>query len=558
MLSVKNISKTYGSSVILSDVSFALGKGDKAALVGSNGVGKTTLLRLIAGLEEPESGEIERQQGIEIGYLAQDTSVMGDETIIDYLKNVSGIAELDRKLDLLANQLNDPEKAHEYGETQERYDHMDGYSFTHRAQVILTGFGFSHSDISRSVSELSSGQKIKVALTGILLKGVDLLLLDEPTNNLDLPSLIWLEDYLRLSSATAIIISHDRRFLDRVAKKIMEIDRNTRKVSLTGGTYSDYIEMSLKRVARALQLYQEQQEEIARLSEEARQKKADADRGSRWQGTDNDKFVRGFKRDRAGKSGKRAKAIEKRVEQMDKLERPIEHDPLEIPLEAPENPGTLHITVSEVEAGYPSGFHIGPVNFEVAYGNRVGIMGLNGSGKSTLLKTITGTLAPLKGAVEIGSGVNLGNMMQEHEILPRELNPVEFLQQKGGLSMQDSYATLARFGFEDSQFRRYIRDLSPGGRARLILAFFSATNVNTLVLDEPTNHLDLEAVKALEEAIASYSGTIILVSHDRYFLEKANLDTVYQISEDQFSRIANYEEYILSVEKRAQNLLSSL
>jgi ATP-binding cassette subfamily F protein 3 len=558
MLTVKQISKNYGSRTVLSGVSFALGKGDKAALVGPNGVGKTTLLRIFAGIEEPDSGTVEVQKTACIGYLEQDTSVMGTDTVLDYLKTVSGIIELEKKLEDLSTQLTDPKKALEYGEAQEKYDRLDGYSFSHRAQIILSGFGFVESDMGRSVSDLSSGQKVKVSLAGILLKGVDLLLLDEPTNNLDLPSLIWLEDFLKTSEAVVIVVSHDRRFLDKVTRKIIEIDRNTKSVTVTGGKYSDYLEMSIKRLESAREAYRLQQEEIERLTEEVRKKKMEADRGSRWQGSDNDKFLRGFKRDRAGRSGKRAKAIEKRIDQIEKVERPIERDPLEIPLEAPANVGTLHITLDKVVAGYPGVFSIGPVSIEIMYGNRVGIMGLNGSGKSTLLKTLTGVISPLSGSVEIGSGIRIGNMMQEHEILPKDKTPIEFLEGEGKLNTQDSYAKLAKFGIGEQQARRLISELSPGGRARLILAFFSALSVNALVLDEPTNHLDIEAVQALEETLALYKGTVILVSHDRYFLEKAKLNTVYLISAGQFSRIGDYKEYIESIEKRAKRLVKSL
>lgn len=558
MLTVKQINKNYGSRTILSDVSFSLGRGDKAALVGPNGVGKTTLLRILAGIEEPDSGTVEVQKTACIGYLEQDTSVMGTDSVLDYLKTVSGIIELERTMEDLSTQLADHKKAEEYGNAQEKYDHLDGYSFSHRAQIILSGFGFNESDMKRSVNDLSSGQKVKVSLAGILLKGVDLLLLDEPTNNLDLPSLIWLEDFLKTSEAVVIIVSHDRRFLDKVTKKIIEIDRNTKSVTVTGGKYSDYLEMSIKRLERAREIYRLQQEEIERLTEEVRKKKMEADRGSKWQGSDNDKFLRGFKRDRAGRSGRRAKAIEKRIEQIEKVEKPIEKDPLKIPLEAPSNFGSLHITFDNVVAGYSRGFSIGPVSIEIMYGNRVGIMGLNGSGKSTLLKTLTGVISPLSGSVEIGSGIRIGNMMQEHEILPKNKTPIEFLEIEGKLSTQDSYAKLTKFGIGSEQAKRPISELSPGGRARLILAFFSALSVNALILDEPTNHLDIEAVQALEETLSLYTGTVILVSHDRYFLEKTKLDTVYQISDGQLSRIGDYKEYIESMEKRATRLLKSL
>ena len=543
---------------VLANVSFSLAKGQKVALVGDNGIGKTTLLKIVAGLEETDAGTIEVASTACIGYLPQDTSLVGDETIEEYLRQVTGVDVLERKLEELTSHLEDEAKAREYGDLHEQYEHLDGYAFEHRIKVMLSGFGLDSIGLGHSVSNLSSGQKSKVALAGILLKGVDLLLLDEPTNNLDLPALIWLEDFLRKSEAAAIVVSHDRRFLDRIVRKIFELDRNTRTLNISGGTYSDYLEMIAKRIARQKLDYRLQQEEIERLNEQARQQRAASAKGSNWRGSDNDKFLRGFKRDRAGRSSRMAKNIEKRIEQMDKVERPIERDPLEIPLEAEVGPGTLDIRLTDVVAGYADGFTVGPMSFDVRFKSRVGIMGLNGSGKSTILKTITGVLPALGGKIEIGSGVKLGNMMQEHESLPRGETLLEFLMKRAWLSQEMSYAKLARFGFDEQQVKQPIGTLSPGGRARLLLALFSAQSVNMLVLDEPTNHLDLEALNALEETLQSYEGTVLLVSHDRYFLETARLDTTYFLSDGVLTKIPDYKAYVADAEARAQQLLKSL
>lgn len=558
MIRAKNIQKNYGSLTVLSDVSFSLAQGQKAALVGNNGTGKTTLLRIIAGLEEPDAGEIEIASGTCIGYLPQDTSLVGDETIGKYLRHTAGVDVLEQKIEKLSSHLNDPAKSRAYAEAHEQYERLDGYAFEHRMQVMLSGFGLDDIGIAHKLSNLSSGQKSKVVLAGILLKGVDLLLLDEPTNNLDLPALIWLEDFLRKSEASCIIVSHDRRFLDRVVRKIFELDWRTHTLNISGGTYSDYLEMVGKRLTRQKEDYRLQQEEIGRLAEQAREKRVESARGSRWVGNDNDKFLRGFKRDRAGRSSRVAKTIEKRIEQMEKIEKPVERDPFEIPLSAEIGSGSLDIRFIDVVAGYPGGFSIGPMFFEARYGNRVGILGLNGTGKSTLLKTITGQLPPLSGEVEIGSGVRIGNMMQEHETLPRASTPLEFLTERTGLSQQMSYAKLSKFGFEERQSRSPISTLNPGGRARLLLALFSAQSVNTLVLDEPTNHLDLEALEALEETLKTYRGTVLLVSHDRYFLEKAKLDLTYVLSEGVLTRIPDYQTYVSQAEERARKLLKSL
>ena len=558
MLQAKHIQKSYGSLTVLADVSFSLAKGQKVALVGDNGTGKTTILKIIAGLVEPDAGEIELAKNACIGYLPQDTSLSGDETISAYLRRIAGIDVLEQKLDALASNLEDKAKSLEYGDAHEQYERLDGYAFEHRIKVMLAGFGLDNVGIDHRLSDLSSGQKSKVALAGILLKGVDLLLLDEPTNNLDLPALIWLEDFLRKSDAACIVISHDRRFLDRVVRKIFELDRHTRVLNISGGTYSDYLAMVAKRTARQKEEYRLQQEEIGRLSEQAKKQRAASDKGSNWRGSDNDKFLRGFKRDRAGRSSRVAKNIEKRIDQMEKVEKPIERDPFEIPLKAEVGYGTLDIRLVDVVAGYPDGFTIGPVSFEARYGNRVGIMGLNGTGKSTLLKTITGQLAARGGTIEVGSGVKIGNMMQEHESLPRDCMLLEFIKERAGLKDNEVYNQLAKFGFEESQAKQLIGTLSPGGRARLLLALFSAQSVNVLVLDEPTNHLDLEALEALEETIEAYQGTILLVSHDRYFLEKARLDSTYILSEGILTRIPDYKTYVAQAEERALQLLKSL
>ena len=558
VIRVTNLQKSYGAIPVLCDISFFLGKGQKVALVGGNGTGKTTLLKILAGLEDLDGGEVEIAEGTCIGYLPQDTSLSGDETIAAYFRRITGIEALERELENLSGNLEDAASAKKYGDLHEKYTHLDGYSFEHRMKVVLAGFGFENIDLEHRLSNLSSGQKSKVALAGILLKGVDLLLLDEPTNNLDLPALIWLEDFLQKSSASCIIVSHDRRFLDRVVRKIFELDWRTHTLAVSGGTYSNYLETVAKRVVKQKEDYLLQQEEVERLTTQAREKRAESAGGSRWVGSDNDKFLRGFKREQAGRSGRVAKTLEKRIEQMEKVERPIERNPFEIPLMAEAGTGTLSIRLVDVVAGHENGFRIGPVSFEARYGDRIGIMGLNGSGKSTLLKTVTGQMPPVSGAVEIGSGVRFGNLMQEHETLPRDQTPLEYLMGRAELNQSESYNKLVKFGFDERQVKQAISTLSPGGRARLLLAVFSAESVNTLVLDEPTNHLDLEALEALEETLSIYKGTVLLVSHDRYFLEKAKLDYVYVLFEGVLAGIPDYQTYVAQAEERAQALLRSL
>ncbi len=555
MIKVRNLYKSYGPLAVLSNVSFTLERGQRAALVGNNGSGKSTLLRILAGTEEADSGDVEIDEQAGIGYLPQDTSLSGNEPIEHYLKREAGIDVLEAELSELSASLSDPQAKQQYDAARARYEALEGYSFGRRAQVMLSGFGLEQVDLSRPVSSLSSGQKNKVALIAILLKEADLLLLDEPTNNLDLTALVWLEYFLCGVDAACIIVSHDRRFLDRTSTEILDLDWKTHSVTVTGGAYSDHLRMMAKRRERQKEQYWLQQEEIERLSQQARRMKTRAGTSAHRAGADKDKFLKGFKKGRVARLGQKARVLEKRIEQMEKIAKPFERAPLEIPLQAEKGHGGLQIRLTRMVAGYPDGFSIGPISLGISYGERIGIMGLNGSGKSTLFKVIAGSLEPRQGRVDIGSGVRFGDMMQEHDSLPRESLPLEFLQARAGLSEQNAYAKMVNFGLDRNLAHQPVRKLSPGSRARLLLAAFSALSVNTLLLDEPTNHLDIEAMEALEEALANYRGTVILASHDRFFLEKAGLTSTFLLADGKLTAIENYQVYVSAAEQRARRLL---
>jgi len=543
---VDKIHKTYGGITVLEDISFSLEKGQKAGLIGYNSTGKTTLLKILAGLVEPDSGEVTVRKGTVIGYMPQDTSLVSDETIRDYVRRVSGMATLEERMETLP-------------EAMAEYERRKGYTFYHRLDAILAGFGLADISSNRPINSLSSGQKSKVFMAGVLLSDPSVFLLDEPTNNLDLPALIWLEDFLIRSDAACIIVSHDRLFLDRIVRKIFEINWHTRTLNITSGRYSDYLARKEKELARRWQEHETQQEEIKRLTEEVRKKKQKALSGSRYMGTDNDKFLRGFKRDRAGKSGKRAKAIEKRIEQMKIIEKPVERDVFRIHLRPTKPEGTRDITLTDVVAGYTNnGFKIGPLSLFIPYGSRVAILGLNGAGKTTLLRTISGELPALEGGVNRGNTLVVGSLTQEHDNLPREENIKNFLTRRASMSVRDTYALAVKFGFNAAEIDKKIADLSPGGRARLLFALFSALSVNTLLLDEPTNHLDLEALEALEEVVSHYEGTVMLISHDRYFLKKFRATEIYILSEGKLVRQQSLEAYMVDAEQKAKHLISTL
>ncbi|MAG44768.1 hypothetical protein CL633_02660 [bacterium] len=543
-IKAEQINKTYNKTTILESISFSMGKGQKVGLVGDNGIGKSTLLKILAGIIQPDRGEIILRKGLVIGYMPQDADFVADKTISSYLRQVSGIAALEAELE---NSL----------ESLAEYERRDGYAFDHRMKLMLAGFGLKEMNSDRVINTLSSGQKSKVFMAGVLLADPDLLLLDEPTNNLDLPALIWLEHFLTRSKASCIIVSHDCFFLDQIVGKIFEIDWQTRMLKITNGKYSDYLTQIKKEHKRQSREYDQQQEEIKRLSEVARTKRSQAVRGSYFRGSDNDKLARGFKRDRAAKSGRAAKVIEKRIEKMKIVEKPVERDVFRIHINPSKPGGSRDIMLKQVVAGY-SDFHIGPLSLDISYGSRIVVLGTNGSGKSTLLKIISEELKPITGDVEVGSALIVGNLMQEHENLPRDKSLKNFLTKQGNITTQEAHALADKFRFNITEIDKKIGSLSPGERSRLLFALFSALSVNVLLLDEPTNHLDLMALDALEEVVINYEGTILLVSHDRHFLQKFEPTDTYIISNGKLVRQKSFKAYLTNAEQEAKRLIKRL
>ncbi|MEX1068718.1 MAG: ABC-F family ATP-binding cassette domain-containing protein, partial [Patescibacteria group bacterium] len=529
MLIVKNLSKSYGPHTALAGVSFNLGKGQKAALVGPNGIGKSTLLRILAKEELSDSGTVDFVPGTEIAYLSQEVAIEGNETIERYLKRVTGVLEIEEQMRSLEEDLAGSEKLAKYGELQERYLRMDGYNFDHRISVFLAGFGLNQLGTDFPIDSLSGGQKTKVALVGILLKEPDLILLDEPTNNLDLPALVWLEEFLRRSKSALLVVSHDRQFLDAIVSKVFEIGWQTHALTEFPGTYSDFLTFKEKEAQRLRELYGQQQEEIDRLAAAAREKRIDAAKGAQYQGTDNDRSLRGFKRERAAKSGEAASAIEKRIDQLEKerIDKPKEQRPLEIPLDLKSRISGA-IALEEVAFSYPN-FNLGPLSFSLPAGSRTAIMGTNGSGKSTLLKLIGGQLQPSRGVVKVGPSLVIGSLMQFHEDLPLGEEVLRLLTEEGKIGKQEGYNLLSKFRLNETKADQPIGKLSPGERARVVLALFAARRVNVLLLDEPTNHLDIDAIGALEEVLSNYQGTVVAVSHDRRFLNRIRPEHLYLV-----------------------------
>lgn len=555
MLTAKNISAGYGGSVIIDDVSLTLRKGEKVALVGPNGSGKSTLLKALAGKLDLDSGTITNDEKSRIGYLPQIVEIISDETVASYIKRVNGIKAIEDRMELLAEKLTDPKALMEYSGLQEQYLAIDGYNFDHRLLLILRGLGLEKMLYEHKISNLSGGQKSKVALAALLISKPDILLLDEPTNNLDLPSIIWLETFLNQTNEGCLIISHDRDFIDRIVSRVIVVDPQTRTTTEHTGSYTDYIERTEKAKIRQTELYGIQQREVKQMQDAIDKKKQWANKGARQQTNDNDKYLRGYQRDRSSRISKNAKALEKQVERMQTIEKPREEKTLTIPLNATMDSAKHSIVIDDLVAGYENGFQIGPITMQFTFGSRTAIIGSNGSGKTTLLRIITRELSPISGTISIGPSLIIGSITQDLINLPQTKTILDFLTENPIIEKNLAYNMLHRFGFSADKAKTKIQLLSPGEQMRLLIALYSLLSVNALILDEPTNHLDLEALTALESLLEQYEGTVVLVSHDRHFLEMFNPDQILMVEHGNINIITDYVDYLERCYKEAQKLI---
>ncbi len=546
MLTVRKLFKRYGPIRVLLGAEFSVSRGQKVALVGANGVGKTTLLRIIAGVEKEDRGEVVRERRASISYLPQEVSdEASDDTALGYLRRVSGIAELEREMTELESKLTDEESLERYGDLRDRYDRMDGYSFDEKAAVALSGLGLRGDFLNRNLSGISGGERRRVALAASLLSGADLLLLDEPTNDLDLSAILWLESYLKKSASAVIVASHDRAFLDSVADKVLEIDWHFRTTRIWTGNYSLYFKEKAEELRRDREEYERSESERVRLYETADEKREWAKIGGAQMMPDKDRMSQGYHRDRAErKFGAAAHALTTRADQVKRVSIAAVRDPLAIYFEPSEGEGRDIALVGAV-TGYGDVFSAGPVDLAIPYGSHVGLFGRNGSGKSTILRMIAGTLPLKSGTVSLGEDVKLGILTQENDIIPKEKSALEWFEQETEIKDESEIIRFLRKFLligDVASFR--MGELSPGERMRLSLAFLMATRSNVLILDEPTNHLDLEAVSALSEALDLFPGTVILVSHDRAFLQNRAFSQVLSVDDGKLFVEKDYDTYL--------------
>jgi ATPase subunit of ABC transporter with duplicated ATPase domains len=388
----------------------------------------------------------------------------------------------------------------------------------------------------------------------VLLRGADILLLDEPTNNLDLPALLFLERFLISSQATSLIASHDRRFLDAVVTKVFELDWFSRSGTMWTGNWSQYFHLQEEKRQYEKDQYEKEQAEKIRLKESSDEKREWARIGGSMVMPDRDKMSQGYHRNRSEqKFGAAAMALETRSVKAEKRTLAPERDPFHLYFTVKEGDEDMMLALSRVVAGYDGAFRIGPVTLKIAYGSRVAFLGLNGSGKSTLLKTISGSLPPISGTVKRGEKIIIGDLMQAHENIPRNKTPIEwFLDETHFMEKVEVAIFLRDFQVNGEMLEAKLGRLSPGERARLSIAMMIAKGVNTLLLDEPTNHLDLPASQALEEALEKYPGTVILVSHDRAFLERVAIQKCYLFDRGTVKSIPDRAAYMDALMAQAE------
>jgi ATPase subunit of ABC transporter with duplicated ATPase domains len=515
-LAARDISKSFGAVQVLERVSLVVSPGDRVGIVGPNGIGKSTLLRVLAGLEQPDRGTVVRPGAV--GYLPQEPELAAGGSVLDSLARRTGVAEAAAEMDALAERLaGEPGLAAAHGEALERFLALGGDDFAARARATLADVGLAGAAEQRLLS-LSGGETARVSLAAILLARFEIFLLDEPTNNLDFAALERLERFLSGLAAGVVLVSHDRDFLDRTVTRVVEIEAETRRVHEYSGSWSDY-EMARERARteheRAYAQFVERRGEIEQLLHE-RRAQARALGGAR-------KLARQTGgSDRRATNALRSKVSQARrhLDRLEEVDKPWSPWRLQLAFAKAPPTGaiaTLHRAVVDL-----GGFRLGPVDFELRFGDRVAVVGRNGCGKTTLLRTLAGELPLATGSRSVGRATILGELEQGRSRFTGILL-ADFAEQSG-LAPAAARTLLAKFALGADDVGRPAASLSPGERTRAALALFAVRGVNCLLLDEPTNHLDLEAIEELERALESYEGALVVVSHDRRFLERMAID----------------------------------
>ena len=537
-INLNQIKKSFGSKMVLQDVSFQLNAGDKIGLVGRNGSGKTTLFRLMQGSLEPDNGQITKLSQLRVGLMQQIAEVDPNQTIFESAVSVfadleqmaNEIALLESEIEFKAQNPDLNSLLDRYGQLQTRWELAGGYTYEARTKSVLAGLGFDEKSLGKKTLLLSGGERNRLNLGKLLLTEPNLLLLDEPTNHLDIDAVRWLENFLRDYPSAFIVVSHDRYFLDGTVHKILEITEG--KIEEYPGNYSSYVLEREIRQAHRQKAYEEQQAFIEKTED----------------------FIR---RNIAGQKTKQAKSRRKMLEKLERVENALSRQPSALFKFGISNPsGDLVLKFSKVSLGYDERPLVKEIHLSLYRGQALGIIGPNGSGKTTFLKAITGELSPLKGKIQVGQRVDLAYYEQQLSNLDSGLTVLEQMRSVAPLATEETLRSyLARFLFRRDEIFHLTGSLSGGEKSRLALAKLIHGKANTLVLDEPTNHLDIPSCEALEEALLEYPGTLIIVSHDRYLINKLADQILYFDGEGNcFHHDGGYEDF--ERYRAAQNLLN--
>lgn len=528
VLSCNNISKEFVTGPVLKDVSFHINDNEKAAIVGINGAGKSTLLKIIINEMSADSGDVFLAKGAAIGYLAQHQNIDTEMTIFDVMLEVKkDILELSDKMRDLEAKMKQAEGAaldaiyEDYSRVTHEFELKNGYAYKSEITGILKGLGFDEEDFNRKVNTLSGGQKTRAYLARLLLSKPDIILLDEPTNHLDMKAIGWLETYLKNFNGAVLIVAHDRYFLDGVAEKIIEL--NNCKATTFLGNYTDYANKKKALREAELKAYLNQQKEIAH--QEAVIEK-----------------LRSFNRE---KSIKRAESREKVLDKIERVNKPTEIDAsMKISLKPHKESGKDVLNVENLTKSFDEVLFEN-ISFEIKKGERVAIIGGNGTGKTTLLKIINGLLLPDSGKIKLGTNVEIGYYDQEHQVLNADKNLFdEISDDYPYLNNTEIRNVLASFLFTKDDVFKLVGSLSGGEKGRLSLAKLMLSEANFLLLDEPTNHLDITSKEILEDALNNYEGTVLYVSHDRYFINKTATRILDLTNKQLLNYIGNYDYYL--------------
>ncbi|MGG0656222.1 ribosomal protection-like ABC-F family protein [Rummeliibacillus pycnus] len=503
-IKAENITKSFGGHIIFENLIVEVQTAEHVAIVGNNGCGKTTLLQLFAGVEVPDAGRIIKKKDSTVGYLHQ-IPLYPDYSVKDVLMEAfASLLNIQRKMtgfeEQMASEENLEKVLKEYGQLQEQFMQLGGYEIESKMASIANGLGISLL-LGQQFNELSGGEKTKVMLGQILLQNSSILLLDEPTNHLDLHAIEWLEEYVKNFAGTVIVVSHDRQFMNNVVQKVIELEDG--EASTFHGNYDAYIKGKEEKVAQEFAQYEEQQKKIKKMKEAIKRLRQWANEAS----PPNPDLYR------------KAKSMEKALERIELVKRPKIEKKMNLQLEAADRSGKEVITVKNVTKAYKAPL-FNEVNFSVYWQDRLAIVGENGTGKSTLLKMMLGEIKPDEGQCMIGSNVKIGYLAQQFDTVDDQIRLIDAFRENISMTEEEARHVLAQFLFYGYDVYKKVHDLSGGEKMRLRLAQLMQQDINLLILDEPTNHLDIESREVLEDNLQNFAGTIIAVSHDRYFLQK--------------------------------------